>query len=670
LKIYRALIVAFALTFAAFAQVPWPTYPVQTKMDIYKVVSDNGTGVAILTVNDSTLPLGITQNGVYTSSGNVQVMTGNGASQVLVNPASTPVIDGELVSGINGNVTGFAPAIDGHQHCYLGYVVSLGTGGGLAGTYVWVAVQPVCSTFTVGATGNATQDIFSGTGLSAPSPLGTNNCPTTASFFPVGYLSDGSAYYTYYGINQTNTGVNPPGPYNKLEFCRPVWFDDTKDATPDGLNAFIVISHVQNGTTVGVANQDRGLHIETFNCEPVVSCLDSSTHQGMEGIQVEQQVAGSPTYAGIDSEATAGSFQVGIFATADYRTGLGSNSIRASTYRESNSHIDQAGMNGGTFTFSNLSFLNAGGGLASGVTGFCQNQIGSPALGLACSAFSAIQPSAIGGNFQNGFSALSMAANAYAPSGTGPDYFLRNDHYNYPSVLGGAAYFTQWRPSNDTIVSTMGELLVNGSITAVQQAAPTMSNPSCGGGGNTYTYVAVGVDQNGGSVTGSTRTVISCSNPLTVGTPAVLNWPSTNPANNLDLGRFDHIDVYRTSGPMSTGKIGCVGNAASACVWKCANSSYSNGFTCSNTFDTGLVGDGTTPPVANSTGGIITNSAKYIPVLFSTLPACTTAFAGLRQEISDPATLVWGAVATGTGVPGATSEEVHCNGVNWTVVAI
>lgn len=60
----------------------------------------------------------------------------------------------------------------------------------------------------------------------------------------------------------------------------------------------------------------------------------------------------------------------------------------------------------------------------------------------------------------------------------------------------------------------------------------------------------------------------------------------------------------------------------------------------------------------------------YIPVLFSTLPACSpTNSDGMTASITDASTQIWGATVTGTGTPATPYTKVFCDGVNWTVEA-
>ena len=144
--VMRRLLATFAVLLAplcCLAQFSWPTYPVTAPTQIYTVMKDNGSGVAVPATNDGTIFLGINQNSVVTSKGSVQIQT-SGPSQVLV--GTGPLAMGALVtSDASGNVKAFAPTAGGATHCYLGTVIGLGTGAGATGTYIYVNINPVCS---------------------------------------------------------------------------------------------------------------------------------------------------------------------------------------------------------------------------------------------------------------------------------------------------------------------------------------------------------------------------------------------------------------------------------------------------------------------------------------------------------------------------------------------
>lgn len=160
----KKLLITFLLFIVpAFGQFSWPTYPVNTPTQIFKVMKDNGSGVAVLAVDDSTNMLGINQNEVRTSHGNVQIQP-SGASQVLVGGLLSLSMGAFVTADSNGNVVAYAPLQNGLIHCYLGTVVGLGSGSGAVGTYVYVNISPVCSRTSGGSTGGAVSSVFGRTG--------------------------------------------------------------------------------------------------------------------------------------------------------------------------------------------------------------------------------------------------------------------------------------------------------------------------------------------------------------------------------------------------------------------------------------------------------------------------------------------------------------------------
>jgi hypothetical protein len=129
-------------------------------------------------------------------------------------------------------------------------------------------------------------------------------------------------------------------------------------------------------------------------------------------------------------------------------------------------------------------------------------------------------------------------------------------------------------------------------------SAPFEANPgTCSGGASTYSYVLVAIDANGGKVAGAAKpTQGTCTNPLTSGNPVTIvqTVPQTN------TGTVS-VEVWRTAGPMATGKIG---------VYTCATpNGLLNG--CGTFTDTGLAAvttEGTTPPPTDTTGTLTAKS--------------------------------------------------------------
>jgi len=172
--------------------------------------------------------------------------------------------------------------------------------------------------------------------LAQPTPIGTNTCPPSAS--PWLYVNDGFNWYNYIAVDASNTGANPPAPYNKLVFCRPIWVNDTGVDPPLGRNAVLNIFHLANGSIINAGNQDRNQFNFWTNCATDNPCGDTGNHYGGEALQAEADwfdttgtVFGHP-----DSEVAGGSFQAADFHTTVGETGpsLGITGVRAHVFRE------------------------------------------------------------------------------------------------------------------------------------------------------------------------------------------------------------------------------------------------------------------------------------------------------------------------------------------------
>ena len=115
--------------------------------------------------------------------------------------------------------------------------------------------------------------------------------------------------------------------------CRTTFFRDNRAASQSGKNAFVSVNH-QFGTNTSSTNQDRALWVSG------ATSGDSANYYGLEAIQAELDIYGSPNFIGSpDAEASALSIQVG-----DYHTGyipgptnLGVNGMRLTYYREAGS---------------------------------------------------------------------------------------------------------------------------------------------------------------------------------------------------------------------------------------------------------------------------------------------------------------------------------------------
>ena len=92
--------------------------------------------------------------------------------------------------------------------------------------------------------------------------------------------------------------------------CRTTFFRDNRAAAQGGKNAFVSINHLF-GTNTSDTNQDRALWVSGATAN------NSSSYYGLEAIQTELDINGSPNFMGSpDGEASALSVQVG-----DYHTG-------------------------------------------------------------------------------------------------------------------------------------------------------------------------------------------------------------------------------------------------------------------------------------------------------------------------------------------------------------
>jgi hypothetical protein len=112
--------------------------------------------------------------------------------------------------------------------------------------------------------------------------------------------------------------------------CRTAFFRDNLAVSQVGKNAFVSINHLF-GTNTSSTNQDRALWVSG------ATSGDSSSYYGLEAIQTELDINGSPNFIGSpDGEASALSVQVG-----DYHTGyipgptnFGVNGMRITYFRD------------------------------------------------------------------------------------------------------------------------------------------------------------------------------------------------------------------------------------------------------------------------------------------------------------------------------------------------
>lgn len=515
---------------------------------------------------------------------------------------SLPNITNGCTSGATCSVTVTAPTIPSGYTGYTVYNTDCSAAPCTGGELRVTTCVNITANCTFGSNGTGAALPTTNTAYPFPSPLGANLCsPGTNPFVFVQDVT--GVYYPYMGADSSNTGSNPPAPYNKMVFCRPVWFNDTANDPPPGKNAMVLFAHVQNGVTVNQANQDRALYSTTSNCFPnIQTCADSSAHYALEGIQVEQDIVGTPTINGSpDAEVTAGSFQLSLNTNGtNYSSnGFGTNAIRASLFRQPGAGVDTGGssVNGIWASVSNASTLSGAGAIFSAIQTNCAASV------VSVSVFCAdvyIHNSQVASGWTASYGTYVANNASFTPAfhwaGVGgiSDLFIQNYQRNWASDFNAPIYVNQIGMSDSGAlpfqdpITVQGGILTTHAVTAVQT-----SGASCSGGASTYTYTLVSVDSNGGMKTGAAAsTTAACTNPLTSGNPATLHQPV--PFTNTGV---DHYLVYRTGGPMATGKIG---------TWSCGNTNPGSSITggCVGFTDTGLAADGGSVPTADTTGGV------------------------------------------------------------------
>lgn len=424
------------------------------------------------------------------------------------------------------------------------------------------------------------------TAIPQPPNVQASLCPP--SVIPSLFVGDTNGnFQTQGGVDPFFDNVNgPPGPGGALVFCRRVQFNDTLLSPPFGKNAFVNIRH-RYPTGTSAANQDRGLSLVSDT-----AITDASAHFGLEGVQSEVDMNGSFSINGSpDSEVAAGSFQTADFTkVAQAAPNFGITGVRISLSRQPPTDGSTSGAGWGSYFALNSNVFDSGnlqvnGGTIfaalraawSSTSGFANNKAG---IGLL------LVPPATGTAFNNGSIGINGQNTGFVPNNA-VDFLIRNDVDAWDSDLNDTIWINGTKQSDPGGIIISASEKITGAVTVSQVGTPTPSNPSCTGGATLYSYVFVFKDAAGGTVTsGTLNTPTTCVNPLTGGNPATF-FPV------LPIG-FTGIDVYRTAGPMSTGKIGSV---------TCTQTNLRN-VGCSTFLDTGLAGDGTTAPASNTTGGI------------------------------------------------------------------
>jgi hypothetical protein len=406
-----------------------------------------------------------------------------------------------------------------------------------------------------------------------------------------------------------------------------------------------LVRHLFGTGENAVSNQDRALAV--YATTPV---NDTSPRYGVEAIQSELDYycaapctgpTGSP-----DGEATVASLQFADLATAHW-TAAGDHGVVRATYSNAGTG-NGATMNVFTGTFSAGKNAYTNGDEARIVNGHCNNGFATT-TGLACIFYLMRYSNNV---FQNGQVGIQTRPDAAFTPGS-LDAIIRNDSIpGLNNYLNGPVGVNAINSTTSASVPVRASFGVVGSIKVSSAAAPTFpGQASCSGGASTYTYVYVGVDANGGTVpSASMNSNPGCTNPLTVGNPATLS-ALTVPARNTGNGVTEvvRIDVYRTAGPMATGKIGSVTCSAGV----------PSGI-CTAFVDTGLAADGTTPPTINTTGTIGAN-------LYKTNTNCAASGTAANPSVvscsAAPAGIVFCDVAASAGTCTVNTTAVTANSV-------
>jgi hypothetical protein len=435
--------------------------------------------------------------------------------------------------------------------------------------------------------------------------------------------------------------------------CRAHWWNDGGGSQagagdpPGGDNAMIVMDHVA-GIGTSATNQDRSIWVGYKTPQN-----DTQARYGLEAIQSELDwycstctINGSP-----DAEVTDASFQLEDQAGAAYTSAntYGQNVIRAQYYK-----AGAGAASSGNYNVLNAIFtINQGtfsAGTASGVQWTPTTTVGTIS-GLMTAGLNINFTTS---TFNNG--QIGMYVHGGTPGGT-LNYIIRNDSAGVSTNLNGPTTVSALYPNNVATLPVNASLTLTGALTAAQTTITAPQVPACTGGTSSYSYEFVGVDSNGGQQASNAATSPStCENPLTSGNPATINVTNTL-ATSLQYGSFIRIDVYRTAGPMATGKIGSL---------TCTAGSTSYGFTCGGFSDTGLTASGSVPTV-NSTGSVSgAGGLQTVSANFATLPACSSSLEGFLRAVKDSTTNTWGATISGSG---ADHVLAYCDGTNWTVAA-
>lgn len=413
--------------------------------------------------------------------------------------------------------------------------------------------------------------------------------------------------------------------------------------TQSGNNAFVSLNHLY-GVGTSQTNQDRALWITGST-----ALNDTSTHWALEGLQIEQDVNGGSGFAingSPDGEISVTSLQLQNNNTAAISThnyGYGANLIRAQYFQgqSGNNAFDIGNVSGVNAIFTQNATTN---NLPSATTwtgfrfttalGVGVNQTQLQQYGFN-SFWSGIRFGAINIGYYNNAAGYTAIA--------GSDYLIRNDVANMDSDLFGTAYATAMANDNASAFNFTASENVIGSIATSQGSFTTISG-GCAGGVTTtsWTYVFVLKDANGGALTTSNMN-ITCAATLDGTHFNQLQVSAT--AARTQMPSFVSLDVYRTVAggtPSTTGKVGSI---------VCTTHLPVNGCPLFN--DTGLTADGTTPPSANTTGGI--SSIGYLQAEMNHVQLTSDFTSAANTSLQTITGLSW------TLDPSAKNYSFHCS---------
>lgn len=438
----------------------------------------------------------------------------------------------------------------------------------------------------------------------APSPL------VTPLLTPAGRNTQGwlfndntSKWEDFIGINNnTLTGTTSNLDSIQLAIFRPVVLNNT--GTQAAIkNATLSINTNFGVTTAnGAANQESGLaiHVDdvssgsaadeeaggeyaedyvtnnTNGCSPV---LTETCKYSIRAILLDQRTSG-----------TMASGNVGLVGV----TGVAFGSATQAT------PVSGAGYSGLYGIYQNNDAASLSGTVGAGVTGGFAS-FGGPANGTGYD-FHAVAPLNAnrftgGGAFNAGVVIESFQSNANPGNdvsliGYGTSGITGNGevYFQGPVYLGGIA-------TSAATIPVDGSLAVTGSVNTVQLATPAQPvlNVVGTGGVATWVYKLAATDGNGKPTGVSATGQINTGNAtLSGGNDINVCAGPSNVGSGIDLG-VSGYNVYRTTSGGVPATLGLIGTITPAAQQFLAGSSC--------LLDTGLVGDGSTPPPVNLTGG-------------------------------------------------------------------